>query len=690
VGSRDGRSADTLVIWERSLGHVVDGQISVPLRFRVVPGVWPNIRLTDAEGTSSDISASSYELRLGCDPGAAGSLHVEVGGLRFSLRGRTVTADATQFVVPGSGALSVRLHIDGDRGELIINDHPPVSLRSRESRDVSAAAITANIADFRLRERPSPVGSISVGRGVDVRGAMLFGKRAPVSSIYRAAQAAADGPGALFYRSDRFSVFDDRVVDAGDDQPALVPDSRTIVSPIRVVEEFSWRDNTHGDMTRVVDRSELWRSRVEPGRFLGLSTSFRSINAAFELALETFQRNSGDEFALPGESGLWSAGYFQGSGLGFGVWKRDTSHVALRCGNLIDPEVARASLAYVVNSGFDNGSDGDSLPAVGIWDHVLATGDDSLARETWDRLSGTAAVLDGRFDESRGLVRASQSTSNDSFDEPEVGGFALSTVVYSMQSYEALSSMAALPGINDERGHGWGRRAEGMRRAIIDQYWNPAQGFFTSGPRGSESFALGQWETSGVEAALWGYLGDEADALTGMVLRRLRDVAMSEFGIVLFPHREQAHHFCGSVWYCWQAGIARAAARSSDAGLVHRLVAQHARTILRNKTFYEVTDAESGESWRWPGQLWHAAGFVSLMLFGVLGIQYDLTGMRFTPAVSKEFEGTRVERLRYRSAELDIEVRGHGTRCRVMLDGRRVDRVPPDIDGHHVVVLVMR
>jgi hypothetical protein len=229
-----------------------------------------------------------------------------------------------------------------------------------------------------------------------------------------------------------------------------------------------------------------------------------------------------------------------------------------------------------------------------------------------------------------------------------------------------------------------------MRGAIVEQYWNPRHGFFTSGPTGSEAWERGYWETSGAEAALWGFLGADAEPRTAEVLRRLREVAMSEFGVVLFPYKDRGNHFTGSVWYCWQAGIARAAARAGDAELVHRLVAQQVRTVVRNKTFYEVTDAVSGESWRWPGQLWHAAGFASLILFGVLGIRYDLDGMTFTPAVAPAFAGTRLDGLRYRDAILDIEVRGHGTHSTITLDGEPVERIAPDTTGRHAVVVTVR
>jgi hypothetical protein len=164
---------------------------------------------------------------------------------------------------------------------------------------------------------------------------------------------------------------------------------------------------------------------------------------------------------------------------------------------------------------------------------------------------------------------------------------------------------------------------------------------------------------------------------------------MSEYGLVLFPYREDDNHFCHSVWYCWQAGIARAAAQAGDAALVHQLLGQQMRSAVLNKTFYEVTDAGTGEAWRWPGQLWHAAGFVSLVLYGLLGIRYDVQGMTFTPAVVPVLAGVRVDGLRYRDAILDIEIRGHGTRCVAMLDGRRVQRVEADCTGRHSLVLEM-
>jgi hypothetical protein len=681
----------TLRIWERRL-RPTEGTFEIPTRFRVVPGTWPEIEFADADGTTADVRAPAYELQLRCDPGAAGSLTVFVAGFGFSLLGRTLVAGDQRVAVPGSRTVDIALLIQGDEATLTVGTLDPIALSAAyRLHEVAASAVTENIAGFRIGPAGPAVGSGVIGGDMQLLEAVLYGLRESESSVYRTAAAIGEGPGEPFYESGTFTVYDRCVTGAvDDDPPALVTDRATIVSPIRVTEEFVWRDNDLGDMTRVVDRQEVWRSLVEPGRFPDLTTSFRTVDAAWALAMETFQRNASDEFALPGDAGKWSAGYFQGPGLGFGVWKRDTSHIALRSGSLLDPVVARASLAHVTNSGFDNGSDGDALPTVAIWDHYLATGDGSLVIETWPRLVEAAAALDERFDEGRGLVAAAQSTSNDCFDEPEVDGFALSVQVYAMQTYDALSRMAGLPGVGDDRAARWAERASTMRRSILSEYWSDEHGFFTSGPRGSESHEKGYWETSGSEAALWGHLGEDAEPRAASALQRLRTVAMSDYGVILFPYREPVNHFCGSVWYCWQAGIARAAARMGDAGLIHQLVGQQVRTVVRNKTFYEVTEASSGESWRWPGQLWHAAGFASLILYGVLGIRYDLEGMSFCPAVARQFDGTRLTGLHYRDAVLDIEVRGEGTQCELTVDGRAADRISADVTGRHAVVLTMR
>ena len=62
-----------------------------------------------------------------------------------------------------------------------------------------------------------------------------------------------------------------------------------------------------------------------------------------------FDRCTNGGYGTPlGQEHLWQAGLFQCKGEGFGVWLRDSVHIAMRGGNLIDPETAGRSLLYAV------------------------------------------------------------------------------------------------------------------------------------------------------------------------------------------------------------------------------------------------------------------------------------------------------------------------------------------------------
>ena len=40
-------------------------------------------------------------------------------------------------------------------------------------------------------------------------------------------------------------------------------DGKTVLSPVRAVEEFCWRDTPWGDMTRIQNRTERWDAPEE-------------------------------------------------------------------------------------------------------------------------------------------------------------------------------------------------------------------------------------------------------------------------------------------------------------------------------------------------------------------------------------------------------------------------------------------
>ena len=100
---------------------------------------------------------------------------------------------------------------------------------------------------------------------------------------------------------------------------------------------------------------------------------------------------------------------------------------------------------------------------------------------------------------------------------------------------------------------------------------------------------------------------------------------------------------------------------------------------------HEVLEADTGKSWRWPGQLWHACGFAAQILYGVFGISYDEQGMRFNPCVPEIFKEIEIQNLNYQSAKLTVKISGTGTVECVILDDEKVDFIPYSLTGNHIV-----
>ena len=216
------------------------------------------------------------------------------------------------------------------------------------------------------------------------------------------------------------------------------------MSADRILEEFQWRKTKWGDMTRKSWRTDKWTADLSLKKYPTLKSASDILSATWNLAMTVFDRCTNGGYALPGQEHLWQAGLFQCKGEGFGVWLRDSVHIAMRGGNLIDPETAGRSLLYAVKKGFDNGSDGPAMGAVGLWDYYLATGDRSALEEGYETLLETMTEIENRYNEEKGLVRAEQSTSNDAFPEPENAGYSLGSECYYMKAYDSMAKIEKL------------------------------------------------------------------------------------------------------------------------------------------------------------------------------------------------------------------------------------------------------
>lgn len=683
--------------WKRCWKDIQDVKVfEQRLAFRIAPGNWPNIEILPAEGKEDDITAGAFEISIDFFIPERETVTLDLCG--FILKADTDKLICGEYDIPlecAGGWVSLTAYIDRYCAEFLCGRHVLFAVKQTDGMKTGSIdkSVCGNLDTCSIEQKEIDRVRIEANEGpLIIRDLTVYGLR---STHYgEEAEALIEGidkESKTFYRGDSYCVYDNRVSDINYGYPdAWVPDAHTVVSPVRVTEEFEWRDTPWGDMVRAIDRKEIWKPHYNIDRYPVFTSRIASLDAAYHIALDTFYRCVSREFALPGQEGMWAAGFFQGPGQGFGVWMRDSAHIALRCGNLIDPITARKTLLYTANRGFDNGSDGPAMAIVGLWDYYLATGDDSVLYEAWPWLLSNIAQADTRFQPEYMLVLAGQSTSNDAFDEPESGGFCLGTEIYFMKAYESMANIGALLCYDPEAVSHWRCRAENMRNTIKQMYWNNSFDYFTAGPKGSESYKKGYWETSGAEVAVWNKFGIADAFQRRSVLSRMKSVAMTDYGIQLFPYKEKDNHFCGSVWPVWEAGFAAAASAEGDSDLVHQLIGQQVRTCIMNKTFYEVIDADTGISWRWPGQLWHAAGFVSLLLYGLFGISYTEEGLRFSPAVSRDLANSRLSDLHYGYASLDVEIHGYGTSGQTLLDGKPCDIIPRGIEGKHKIILKMQ
>lgn len=671
-------ATDNLRIWVRTWPGIdlkPDVAQTIPLRFAFRADQWQSKDggIRPATGSDRDITAAGFDVRIEIVIGRAQQVEVALFGQTLVWDAAKQAFNSGESLPSAGGKVAFRVVADSESFRLLAPDG------SRTLRSVGKARLDSPELKITARGGSAALTVLEV-----------YGLRSPkptADESHLAARAAHDN--RVFYHSPSYTVYGGRIEDRVYGPPAAsTPDANTIVSPTRVIEGFNvgidiWRPRPQG---RVIDHQTVWHPHPGIERFPVIKTRWSTVDAACRVALDVIQRCGSQEFAhRPAEVGLWQSGYFMGESAGFGIWMRDSTHVALRCGNLLDPETARRTLLYTTVSGIDNGCDGVVMPIVGLWDYYLLTGDDRPIRETWDNLKGRIARMEAQFDAAQGLIKAAHSTSNDAFPEPEAGGFALGTEAYFMQGFRAMAGMGRLMREDESMIRAWESRGNLLCENIKKRYWKQSAGFFTTGPKGSDGYSNDFWESSGQELAIWPQFRIADSEQRRSVLNRLPQVAMNEFGVNVFPYRKETNHFCNAAWVVWTAGMAAAAGREGRLDLMEALIAQQVRNAVTMKTFYEVINYKSGRAWRWPGQLWQAAGFLSYFYLGVLGMEYDEHGLVLHPAIPRSLGDMEIANFHYRKATLDIKVHGWGTQTRVYLDGRAIQTIPTDLEGRHLV-----
>lgn len=665
------------------------------LRFSVQPDEWPHIKLVSAAKTPDDIKGNSFLIEFLIDVGQEYDLQFQICHLPMSWEARTQMLQVHDYKIKvplKRGKIRFSMIIDKAVAEIYTEQNILVIADVQPDKELKRVGniLTGNMF-FDMEVQAENAIHISAPAGTaQIEELFVYGLRGiHLSSDSRELVRGLPEKQKILFQNENFTIYEHKIIDqAYGEPPAYVPNAKTVISPPRVMEEFCWRNTPWGDMTRTINRSDIWRFKEKQPQGLSVTTNIPVIDAAVRIALDVFQDCSSGQFALADQEQMWSAGLFQGKGEGFGVWVRDTTHTAIRSGLFLDPDTAKRSLMYAAENGFNNGADGLAMTVTGIWEYYLVTGDSKLVYDTWHILKEAIQEASTRYDEQMGLIEAGQATANDAFEEPECAGFSLGTEIYFAYAFDGMAKLGKIVSENTQLVDEWTQMGERLKENIRTLYWNDAYGYFTAGPKGSEAYEKGYWESSGQEAAIWSKFQIATEGQQRSVLRQLRKVALNDYGIENYPYRQEKNHYCHANWVVWSAGFTNTAALLKDQELLFTLICQQVRNAVFNKTFYEVIDAETGRTWRWPGQLWHAAGFLSYFTYGVLGLQVYDDYLTLSPCVPEQLEGMVIEHFRYGSAKYRIEIHGSGTNSRVLLDNTPVSKIERDISGPHVIDII--
>ena len=691
---------DNLRVWVRQWHNEhIDKKFEFLMRFRQGPDVWPEVRLLAPENIVSDIQTKACEVELEMFVGQETEIEFELCGVKWIWKAldQTLNCRGYKMKVPTEkGRLYLHfyrdmaiqeLYADRKNAMLIVQDDGP---KKEDYKIRSEQVENINNPSFYLQYNAEPYFEIHTnGKTASVICLNIWGLRSTRYEEENRLLIKQEEKGQPLFKSESYTVYENCVEDRIYGEPAAwaVRDGKTVLSPVRAVEEFCWRDTPWGDMTRIQNRTERWDA-PEESVYPSLHTKHNVINAAFSLATDIMCQNRNKKYALPGQEGLMNAAVFQREGEGFGSWVRDTCHAAFRCQNLLAPDEARESLSYISEHGFNNGVDCAAMPAIAAWDHYITTGDIQLLYEMLPGIIKYAEEADARYDEEMQLIHATMCLAQDAFEEPENGGYCLGTEITFALMYQDVARICKVTGCYLERIKFWENRAEEMFTSIKEKYWNEEKECFTSGPIGSEAYEKGWWETTGAEMVLWPRFGIATERQRNLFLKTIESnpEAFSEFGINWYPFRKEKNHFWRACWVSWTLGLSEAAGESGNKEFLKKLIYAQVRNVLLNKSFHEVMDVDTGRAWRWPHLPWHAAGFIGFIVNGIFGIRYSEQGIQIHPCILDEFEGAVLDSVPYQNAKFVFEIHGHGDSYTVKMDGNLVEgSFGKEMTGEHKV-----
>jgi len=324
--------------------------------------------------------------------------------------------------------------------------------------------------------------------------------------------------------------------------------------------------------------------------------------------------------------------------------------------------------------------------AVGAWSLYMVTEDKASLRIFYKRTVNTLARAErDAFHADTGLIGGCSSfmESNSAYpakyamNGPLVAKtVALSNVALYYQGYIIAGLMADRLG---EDGAPFRAKAKALKDAINTYFWQEEKGYY--------GYFLD--ENKKLFPAMEG-LGEALCIRYGIAdpVRARRMLAATPTTPNGFPclwpqfpehmnyaGRRTLYYHNGMIWPFVQGYWARAAADLSDLATFDGELVKLVKLSQKTDTFQEFYFPEDGRPNGSADQLWSASGYLGMILHGLLGMNFEESGIRFAPLVPERFSFLAMSGVRYRYSILNIKISGHGKQiASFKLDGKSLEK----------------
>ncbi|WP_436761347.1 ricin-type beta-trefoil lectin domain protein [Streptosporangium sp. V21-05] len=414
-------------------------------------------------------------------------------------------------------------------------------------------------------------------------------------------------------------------------------------------------------------------------------------------------------------------------------WTRDTAVNVWNAASLLQPDVARNTLWSVVRRQSngqliveqDNQWWDQVIWLTGAWNHYLVTGDQGFLTNAYQAAVNTLNTRrSANYNSAYGLFQG-PSFFNDGiagYPAPPAdgtesrGGFVgsyptdtimtLSTNTLYYSAYRSAALMASALGKPSGEVAALNSWADTLKTKINQHFWIPAKGTYgyLIHNGGSLSGTLDQSEEgSGLSFAVMFGIADAVQARSVM-----QNTNVQPYGIAdVYPHfprysdSNPGRHNV-SVWPMVQGYWADAAARAGEPARFASEAVTLAGLANSSGGFYEVYNAKTGAvdgGWQtnhhWGGlrdQTWSATAYLRMIYNNVFGMGPTTDGLSFQPTLPWGWGDVTLSGLRYRSATLNVTLRGAGNVVgSFKLDGVSTSArsIPASLSGTHSVEITL-